>query len=44
LLSHPGKDIRTKLIAAFNLWLNVPKEALDVITKAIGMLHNASLM
>ncbi|GAA5801117.1 hypothetical protein HPULCUR_006559 [Helicostylum pulchrum] len=44
LLSHPGKDIRTKLISAFNLWLNVPKDILDVINKAIGMLHNASLM
>ncbi|KAI9355572.1 geranylgeranyl pyrophosphate synthase [Pilaira anomala] len=44
LLSHPGKDIRTKLITAFNLWLNVPKDTLDVINKAIGMLHNASLM
>lgn len=44
LLSHPGKDIRTKLISAFDLWLKVPKEVLEVINKAIGMLHNASLM
>ncbi|KAG1464357.1 hypothetical protein G6F56_005099 [Rhizopus delemar] len=44
LISHPGKDIRTKLIAAFDSWLNVPKDALKIITNTIGMLHTASLM
>ncbi|KAI9253171.1 geranylgeranyl pyrophosphate synthase [Sporodiniella umbellata] len=44
LISHPGKDIRSKLIAAFDLWLNVPKDALEKITNTIGMLHTASLM
>ncbi|KAI8969155.1 geranylgeranyl pyrophosphate synthase [Mycotypha africana] len=44
LTSHPGKDIRSKLISAFDLWLKVPKDILNVINKVIGMLHNASLM
>ncbi|KAG1136665.1 hypothetical protein G6F37_002764 [Rhizopus arrhizus] len=44
LISHPGKDIRSKLIAAFDYWLNVPKDALKIITKTIEMLHTASLM
>ncbi|KAI8646052.1 geranylgeranyl pyrophosphate synthase [Parasitella parasitica] len=44
LISQPGKDIRAKLISAFDLWLNVPKDTLKVINKVIGMLHNASLM
>ncbi|KXL51291.1 hypothetical protein M433DRAFT_60717 [Acidomyces richmondensis BFW] len=44
LESHPGKDIRSQLIAAFNVWLRVPRESLDIITKAIGMLHTASLL
>ncbi|KAI6168638.1 isoprenoid synthase domain-containing protein [Pisolithus thermaeus] len=42
--SNPGKDIRGMLIAAFNIWLNVPKSKLDVITRVIDMVHNASLM
>ncbi|KAI9487878.1 MAG: geranylgeranyl pyrophosphate synthase [Benjaminiella poitrasii] len=44
LISHPGKDIRAKLITAFDYWLQVPKNILIVINKVIGMLHNASLM
>ncbi|KAI8365923.1 geranylgeranyl pyrophosphate synthase [Radiomyces spectabilis] len=44
LCAHPGKDIRSKLIAAFDAWLHVPKETLAVITKVIEMLHTASLM
>jgi len=44
LEAHPGKDIRSQLIAAFNVWLRVPRESLDIITKAIGMLHTASLL
>ncbi|KAI6116006.1 isoprenoid synthase domain-containing protein [Pisolithus sp. B1] len=42
--SNPGKDIRGTLIAAFNIWLNVPKPKLDVITRVIDTVHNASLM
>ncbi|WVQ98425.1 hypothetical protein IAU59_005548 [Kwoniella sp. CBS 9459] len=42
--ANPGKEIRTKLIDAFNLWLDVPHEDLEVITKVVRMLHNASLL
>ncbi|KAI9882117.1 MAG: hypothetical protein M1823_006142 [Watsoniomyces obsoletus] len=44
LFAHPGKDIRSQLIAAFNAWLHVPSESLAVITKVVGMLHTASLL
>jgi geranylgeranyl diphosphate synthase type 3 len=44
LYGHPGKDIRSQCIAAFNLWLKVPPERLDIITKVVGMLHTASLL
>ncbi|KAF8456077.1 isoprenoid synthase domain-containing protein, partial [Kalaharituber pfeilii] len=44
LLKHPGKDIRTLLIKAFNVWLKVPEESLEVISKVVAMLHTASLL
>jgi geranylgeranyl diphosphate synthase type 3 len=44
LYGHPGKDIRSQCIAAFNLWLKVPPERLEVITGVVGMLHTASLL
>ncbi|KAI9643875.1 geranylgeranyl pyrophosphate synthetase [Ciborinia camelliae] len=44
LEAHPGKDIRKQLISAFNEWLEVPPESLEVITKVVGMLHTASLL
>ncbi|KZF23620.1 terpenoid synthase [Xylona heveae TC161] len=44
LFGHPGKDVRSHLIAAFNAWLRVPDESLEVITKVVGMLHTASLL
>jgi len=44
LFGHPGKDVRAQLIAAFNAWLQVPKESLAIITKVVGMLHTASLL
>ncbi|KAF2111514.1 isoprenoid synthase domain-containing protein [Lophiotrema nucula] len=44
LYGHPGKDIRSQLIAAFNKWLRVPPERLEVITRVVGMLHTASLL
>lgn len=40
----PGKDIRGRLIKAFNNWLNVDAEKLTVITKVTAMLHSASLL
>ena len=44
LENHPGKDIRSQLIVAFNAWLQVPQASLDVITRVVGMLHTASLL
>ncbi|OWZ51895.1 geranylgeranyl diphosphate synthase, type III [Cryptococcus neoformans] len=41
---NPGKEIRSKLIDAFNQWLEVDKDDLKVITKVVRMLHNASLL
>ncbi|KAI1756428.1 terpenoid synthase [Xylaria castorea] len=44
LYNQPGKDFRTSLITAFNVWLEVPKETLDIIAKVVAMLHTASLL
>lgn len=43
-ISHPGKDIRSQLIAAFDAWLQVPPVSLEVITRVVGMLHESSLL
>lgn len=42
--SHPGKDFRSQLIAAFNAWLEVPAASLEIITRVVGMLHESSLL
>jgi geranylgeranyl diphosphate synthase, type III len=42
--SNPGKDIRSALIAAFNVILNVPESSLGSITKVVAMLHTSSLL
>ncbi|KAI0134536.1 geranylgeranyl pyrophosphate synthase [Xylariales sp. AK1849] len=42
--SQPGKDFRTMLIASYNSWLEVPQDSIEIITKVVGMLHNASLL
>lgn len=39
-----GKDFRSLLIDAFNVWLDVSPASLEVITKVVGMLHTASLL
>ncbi|XP_038593194.1 geranylgeranyl pyrophosphate synthase isoform X2 [Micropterus salmoides] len=39
-----GKQVRTKLSQAFNHWLNVPDDKLQVIITVTEMLHNASLL
>ena len=44
LLSHPGKDIRTQVLIAFNAWLKVDPAIFTVISRSISMLHNASLL
>lgn len=42
--ANPGKEVRSQLIEAFNLWLNVPEGDLEVIRGVVRMLHNASLL
>lgn len=42
--SHPGKDFRSQLITSFNALLQVPPARLEIITKAVGMLHESSLL
>ncbi|KAJ9474638.1 Geranylgeranyl pyrophosphate synthase [Pseudozyma hubeiensis] len=42
--SNPGKEVRTKLIEAFNVWLQVPPRKLDAICNVVRMLHTASLL
>lgn len=44
LRQHPGKDIRSKLIEAFDVWLQVPPAKLDIIKEVVEMLHTASLL
>jgi geranylgeranyl diphosphate synthase type 3 len=39
-----GKEVRTKLIEAFNIWLDVPESDLAIIRRVVRMLHNASLL
>ncbi|KAL5339006.1 isoprenoid synthase domain-containing protein [Aspergillus crustosus] len=40
----PGKDIRGKLISAFNEWFRIPDEQLEIIKRVVGLLHVASLL
>merc|ERR1739838_532716 len=40
----PGKKIRSKLMQAFNAWLQIPDEKREKIGEVVEMLHNASLM
>lgn len=42
--ANPGKEVRTKLIEAFNVWLQVPARKLDAICSVVRMLHTASLL
>ncbi|KAJ2962018.1 hypothetical protein NQZ79_g2719 [Umbelopsis isabellina] len=44
LCEHPGKDIRTQLIEAFDYYMHVPADELRTIKKITEMLHNASLL
>jgi len=44
LTGMPGKEIRGKMITAFNHWLDVPGDRLQIIAKVVGMLHSASLL
>lgn len=40
----PGKNVRSQMVEAFNLWLKVDKDELRVINKVVGMLHTSSLL
>ncbi|KAH7883324.1 isoprenoid synthase domain-containing protein [Phlebopus sp. FC_14] len=42
--SCPSKEFRSQLIEAFNQWLQVPVEQLELITQVVRLLHNASLL
>lgn len=44
LHNHPGKDIRSQMISAFDAVLRVPPSSLEIITKVVGMLHTSSLL
>ncbi|KAL5018477.1 hypothetical protein ScPMuIL_004199 [Solemya velum] len=39
-----GKEIRSKLAVAFNYWMKIPTEKLQIIGEATQMLHNSSLL
>ena len=44
LLRKKGKNIRTRLLKAFNVWLGAPEEKVKEIDELIKMLHNSSLV
>ncbi|KAB8261872.1 terpenoid synthase [Aspergillus pseudonomiae] len=44
LLKCPGKDIRRKFMQAFNEWLRIPEDRLNIIAEIVGLLHTASLL
>lgn len=44
LLQNPGKNVRNLLIDAFQLWLQIPEDKLELIKAIISKLHNASLL
>lgn len=44
LLQVPGKSIRTKLMIAFNHWMQIPEEKLVKIGEIVQLLHHSSLL
>ncbi|VDN11334.1 unnamed protein product [Dibothriocephalus latus] len=44
LLANNGKGLRKQLIKAFDFWMHIPAEKLEVVGEVIEMLHNASLV
>ena len=44
VMSLLGKNVRSQLLSAFNVWLQVDEKSYDIINKVIEMLHNASLL
>ena len=43
-MSLPGKNFRTQVLTAFNVWLRIDERSLNIIDRVVGMLHNASLL
>lgn len=39
-----GKNIRTKLIDAFNEWFHVNDDDIQIVKQIVSKLHNASLL
>lgn len=44
IATNPGKELRSLLLDALNIWLAVPPASLEIITNIIRMLHTASLL
>ncbi|KAM0794821.1 isoprenoid synthase domain-containing protein [Usnea florida] len=44
VMSLPGKNFRTQVLNAFNVWLRIDERSLNIIDRVVGMLHNASLL
>jgi geranylgeranyl diphosphate synthase type 3 len=40
----PGKNVRGKMIGAFQTWLRAPADAVESIQSIVDQLHNASLL
>ncbi|OQR93281.1 geranylgeranyl pyrophosphate synthetase [Thraustotheca clavata] len=40
----PGKNIRAIMVDAFQQWLNIPQDKINVIKDIVGTLHDASLL
>ncbi|XP_071878606.1 geranylgeranyl pyrophosphate synthase quemao isoform X1 [Bombus fervidus] len=44
ILQIPGKQIRAKLIQAFNYWLKIPQDKFHAVGDIIQLLHTSSLL
>ncbi|CAE7033976.1 hypothetical protein CFE70_004922 [Pyrenophora teres f. teres 0-1] len=44
IASQPGKEFRTRVLEAFNEWLQISDESLKVIANVVRTLHTASLL
>lgn len=44
LTKEPGKEVRVKLIEAFNVWTKLTESQLDSVKEIVQKLHNASLL
>ncbi|XP_054009287.1 terpene synthase-like isoform X1 [Hylaeus anthracinus] len=44
ILKLPGKQIRSLLASAFNLWLKIPQDKVDSINDIVNIVHNYTLL